>query len=792
MPSATASTMEFSHIQASEISTYRELRVRVFLDGNIQESQESTVDAGVHMWRELFSFDANSNSLCEIHVLARKRRFFCCAGGYKAIRKTRLQSVGELLVTRSDNGVVRLPLYDSTKTNGNGVIMGNVRFLIADALKDNLNYSSTRDSVSCNDGSGEAYLRSSSPEAVPSEKLSLVASESEVFTQVSLPPRPMAPTPPTSPPSASPTHYSPYVPPQPPPPALPSHGSFHQENLKPMFQLPQSDSLSSPPKSGVDRAPVDIETHGDAAMHPKYVSPPEILSRERVTVASSLIRKEDMSGLPPRGPSEIRRFSPVICEPPEDIASEGSAGVWLSVPPHATEPALHMLPIPPEVSEPTTLPQISITLARSSRSSSPLAASCESDVAVKRPNVHVNTGSATQALNVGSTLSPGFVDEPSYYPHSALSVSPPPVTATTNTSSSGLSPFSRASPGTAVTTPAASAASECPHDGLTSAPEYTARQRKERPTIDTSCVGPGGQVRRYRNGSVPPVHVPVKLRNASLDLPRRTEHERFEPNPSMYSIAPSIVPSMSPRHFRNSGDSRCSSLQRPGSRQGFAPGSHAPSIRREPLEFDEAQICLDTANPGEQELATFLKEVDAALSAIGTGSVAADGRAFLSVPSANSRHQSRKPSSQQLRADLSAAVRSHDREAAARTGFSLVARSHATPHPDAVPSRIGSPLSGQVDTVPRLFVSQLDMTSSSRPASPSRGRLQVPSFPVPRRVSPQPSSRQELAVGWVPPALVSASSRTREPIQLAPYNANVDGNETTTEGIKIELPNGST
>ncbi|KAF8843071.1 hypothetical protein BDN67DRAFT_257585 [Paxillus ammoniavirescens] len=785
MPSATASTMEFSHIQASEISKYRELRVRVSLDGNIQESQESTVDAGVHVWRELFSFDANSNSLCEIHVLAKKRRFFCCAGRYKAIRKTRLQSVGELLVTRSDNGAVRLPLYDSTRTNGNGVIMGDVIFLIADtyAPKDNLNGSSTRDSVSCKDGSGEAYLRSSSPEAVPSEKLSLVASESEVSTQASLPPRPMAPTPPTSPPSASPTHYPSYVPPQPPPPALPSHGSFHQEDLKPMSQLPQSDSLASPPKSGVDRAPVNIETHRDAAMHPKYVSPPEILSRERVTVAPSLIRKEDMSGLPPRGPSEIGRFSPVICEPPEDIASEGSVGVWLPVPPHATGSALQALPIPPEVSEPTTLPQISITLARSSRSSSPLAASCESDVVVKRPNVHVNTGSATQALNVGSTLFPGFIDEPSSYSHSALSVSPQPVTATTNTSSSGLSPFSRASPGTAVTTPAASAASERPHDGLASAPECTAKQRKERPTIDTSCVGPGGQVRMYRNGSVPPVHVPVKLRNASLDLPRRPEHGRFEPNPSMFSIAPSSSP-----------------RQRPASRQGFGSGSHAPSIRREPLEYDEAQICLDTANPGEQEVAAFIKEVDAALSAVINSSpaVAADGRAFLLVSSANSRlasrHQSRKPSSQQLRADLSAAVRSHDKEAATRTGFSLVTRSHATPHLDAVPSRIGSPLSGQVDTVPRLFVSQLDMTSSSKPASPSRGRLQMPSFPVPPRVSPQPSSRQELAVEWAPPALVSASSRTKEPIQLAPaagpHNANVDGNETTTEGIKLDILNG--
>ncbi|KIK94574.1 hypothetical protein PAXRUDRAFT_25860 [Paxillus rubicundulus Ve08.2h10] len=803
MPSATASTMEFSHIQTSEISKYRELRVRVSLGGNIQESQESTVDAGVHMWRELFSLqvrcshNANSNSLCEIHVLAKKRRFLCCAGRYKAIRKTRLQSV-EQLVMRSDNGVVRLPLYDSTRTNGNGVIMGSVIFLIADtyAPKDSLNYSSARDSVSCKDGSGEVYPRSSSPEAVPSEKLSLVASESEVSTQASLPPRPMAPTPATSPPSASPTHYPPYVPPQPPPPALPSHGSFHQENLKPTSQLPRFDCLSSPPKSGVNRTPVDIETHGDAAMRPKYVSSPENFSRELVTAASSLICEEDMLAPPPQVPWEIGSFSPVICKAPEDIASEGSASVWLPVPPHATEPALRTLPIPPEVSEPTTLPQISITLARSSRSSSPLAPSCESDVAVKRPNVHVNTGPATQALNVGSTLSPGFVDEPSSYSHSAPSVSPQPVTATTNTSSSGLSPFSRASLGTVATTPAASAASECPRDGLTSAPECTAKQRKERPTIDTSCVGPGGQVRKYRNGSVPPVHVPVKLRNASLDLPRRTEQERFEPNPSMYSIAPSI----SPRHFRNGGDIRCPSSQRPGSRQGFAPGSHAPSIRREALEYDEGQICLDTANLGDQEVATFLKEVDAALSAVANCSpaVAADGRAFLSVPSANSRlasrHQSRKPSSQQLRADLSAAVRSHDNEAAARTGFSLVARSHATTHPAVVPSRIGSPLSGQVDTVPRLFVSQLDMTSSSKPASPSRGRSQVPSFPVPQRVSPRPSSRHELAVEWAPPALVSASSRTKEPIQLVPvagpYNGNVDGNETTTEGIKLANPHG--
>ncbi|KAF9227130.1 hypothetical protein BS17DRAFT_814064 [Gyrodon lividus] len=789
MPSATAPTLELSHIQASEVSKHQELRLRVSLDGNIQESQESTLNAGVHMWRELFSFDADSNSLCEIHVLAKKRKFFCCPGRYKAIRKTRLQSVGELLVTRSSNGVVRLPLYDSARTNGNGVIMGNVILLIADttATKDTLKCSSTRDSVSCKDGSGETYLRSPSPEAIPSEKLSLVESESELSRRGSPPPRPMAPTPPTSPPSASPTHSPSYVPLQPPPSA--SHDAFTQQYqyLQPMSLLPQSAFVSPPPKPGVDRGPAGIETHGDAATHPKYVLSPGILSSESVTAASSLIG-EDMSGLAPRGPSDVGSFAPVICEPPEDVACEGSAGSWFPVPPHTTELAMQTLPAPLEVSEPTTLPQISITLARSSRSNSPLAPSCESDVTIKRPNVHVNTGSATQALNVGSTLSPGFVDEPSPYSHSLLLVSPQPATSTTNTSSSDLSPFSRTSMslGTAVTTPAQSAASERSKGGLPSAPGSPAKQRKERPTIDTSCVGPRGQVRQYRNGSVPPVHVPVKLRNASLDLSRCNEYEKFGPNPSMYSIAPSI----SPRHFRSGGESRCPSSQ-PASRQGFIPSTRAPSVRREPLEYDEGQICLDTANLGDQEVATFLKEVDAALSAVVNGSpaVAAEGRAFLSVPSANSRlvsrHQSRKPSSQQLRADLSATIRSHEKEGAARTGFSLVARSHASPHPDVIPSRVASPLSGQTDTIPRLYVSQVGVTSSSKPASPSRGAIQVPSFLAPQRVSPQPSSRQELAVEWAPPALVSsATSRTKEPMQLTPavglYNGNVDGNETTT------------
>ena len=42
-------------IQATEVSKYQELRLRITLDGNIQESLESTLDAGVHTWREPFS-----------------------------------------------------------------------------------------------------------------------------------------------------------------------------------------------------------------------------------------------------------------------------------------------------------------------------------------------------------------------------------------------------------------------------------------------------------------------------------------------------------------------------------------------------------------------------------------------------------------------------------------------------------------------------------------------------------------------------------------------------------------
>ncbi|KAF9241813.1 hypothetical protein BU15DRAFT_73158 [Melanogaster broomeanus] len=756
MPSATGSTLEFSHIQTSQVSKYQQLRVRVSLDGNGQESQDSSLDAGVHMWHEPFSFDANPNSLCEIHVFAWKRKFFCCAGRYKAIRKTRPQSVGELLDTRGDNGVVQLPLYNATKTDRHSAVMGNVIFLVSDmsAAKDSLTRSSTRGDVSCEEGS--TSFPSTSLEAVPSGKLSLVESESEVSRQASsLPPRPMAPTPPTSPPSASPTHYPPYIPPQ---SLVPSPDVFTPLYLQPMSQLPPSGFVSSKP-------PIpEIDTHGDATMRPKYVLSPGIRSNERDVAAPSLICEGDMSGLAPRGSSDLGTFTPVICEPPDDMAPEGLAEPWLPVLPHTTDS-------PREVSEPTTLPQISITLARSSRGNSPLASSCESDVTTKRPNVHVNTGSAAQVREVGSTLSPRFVDEPSSYSHSTLSVSPQPTTSTTNTGSCGLSPFSRTSmvesPDTAATTPASSAALERPMDDLASVHGSPAKQRKERPTIDTSCIGPRGQVRKYRNGSVPPVHVPVKLRNASLDLPRCNEYDRFEPNPSMYSIAPSI----SPRCIRN-GDLRCPPSQ-PPSRQGFSPSTRAASIRREPLEYDEGQICLDTANLGDQDLATFLKEVDAALSAAvvsGSPAVAADGRAFLSVvPGANSRlasrHQSRKPSSQQLRADLSATIRSPEKE-------------------DGISSRVA--LSGQADTLPRLFVSQGEMTSSSKPVSPSRGAMQIPPFTAPQRMSPQPSSRQELAVEWAPPALVSSvSSRTKEPmLQLTPaadpYNGDVDGNETIT------------
>ncbi|KIJ68043.1 hypothetical protein HYDPIDRAFT_25491 [Hydnomerulius pinastri MD-312] len=785
MPSATGSTLEFSCIQATEVSRYQELRVQVSLDGTIQESQESTLDAGVHKWQEPFSFDANSNSQCEIHVLAEKRKFFCCARRYKAVRKTRLQSVGELLDTRSSNGEVQLPLYDSARTDGNGVVMGNVIFIITDTN-------------SCRASGIEGSLRVPSLET-PSEKLSIVESESEVSETASRPPRPEAPTPPTSPPSASPSYCPPYVPSQPPPLGVPSHNVFTPQfpviypiafTSQPTSQLPQSDSVYPPPESGVDRPLAEIGTYGDAGVLPKTILSPRRSSGEGVMAAPSLICEERTPGFTPRGPAEIGSFTPILCEAPEEMPSEGSAQPWLSVAPHTTGPTTQILLTSPEVSEPTTLPQISITLARTSRSSSPLSLSCESDATYKRPNVHVNTGSPVQGLNVKATLSPGAA-EPSPFSRSAVSASSQPTTSTTNTSSSGLSPFSRSpladSPGTDATSPSAhSVASECAKDGLMSPPGSPGKLNRKRPTIDTSCVGPRGQVKKYRNGSVPPVNVPVKLRNASLDLPRHDEYERYEPNPSMYSIAPSV----SPRHFRSRGDITCPSSQAPASRQGFVSNSHAPSIRREPLEYDEGQICLDTANLGDQEVATFLKEVDAALSAVINGSpaVASDGRAFLSVPSAirgPASRQSRKPSSQQLRADLSATVRGRDdKEGAARTGFSLVATSHPSPHPGVIPSRVASPLSGQADAAPRLFVSQVEITTSSKPASPSRG-IRVPSFPAPQHMSPQPSSRQE----WSPPALLpSVSSRTKEPMQLAPAvdhtNGDVHGNEV--EGARVE------
>lgn len=669
--------------------------------------------------------------------------------------------------------------------------MGSVVFLIANTsvTNESLKHLSTRDSLSYREKSGTASLRSPYPEAV-SEKLTLVASESEAPT--SPPPRPMAPTPPASPPSAS-IHCPPNVPPQ------PLSQSFTPQYLQTTTQLPQCYFGYSPPKSGVDRIPAEMETYGDASVHPKYVFSPGILPDEIMTAASSLVDEDSLSGPAPQGSAEIGSFTPVICEPPEDIASEGSES-WSFVPLHTTESTF--LPTPSEGFDLGTIPQISITLAKSSRGNSPLAPStCDSDVTIKRPSVHVDTGSATHAMGVTPALSvsPGFVDELSPFARSAALASPQPKTSTTNTSSSGLSPFSRTSmvesPSTAATTPAQSAVSEGPKGALASAPGPNAKQRKERPTIDTSCVGPRGQVRKYRNGSVPPVHVPVKLRNASLDLPRCHEYEKFEPNPSMYSIAPSI----SPRHFKKSGDLRCPSSQSPASRQGLAPSARtrAPSIRREALEFDEAQICLDTANLGDQEVATFLKEVDAALSAIvnGAPAVAADSRAFLAVPGASSRlvsrHQSRKPSSQQLRADLSATVRSHEKESAARTGFSLVATSHPSARPDVNPSRAASPLSGHTDAIPRLFLSQVDKTPCSLPVSPPRSTVPASTFPLPQRVSPQPSTRQEL-VEWVAPSFASSiSTRAKEHLQLSrpgSYYGDVNGNENTPEVVRLETP----
>ena len=662
--------------------------------------------------------------------------------------------------------VIRLPLYNSTRTDPNGAAMGSVVFLIADpsVTNDTLNHLSTRDSV-YRDGS----LRFPYPEAVP-EKLSLAESESEVPT----PSRPMAPTPPASPPSASLIHCLPSFPPQPP---LPSPDVPTPQNLRTTAQLPQCDYFAySPPKSGVDRILPGVLTNGN------------------MTAVSSLV-EDELSGLAPQGSAEIGSFTPVICEPPEEIASEGSEA-WSFVPLHTTESTF--IPTPPDGYGHGTIPQISITLAKSSRGNSPLApSSCDSEVTVKRPSVHVNTGSATQATGVtpAQSVSPGCVDELSPFSRSAILASPGPRTSTPNTISSGLSPFSRTSmvdsPSTTATTPAQSATSEAPKDALTSAPGSLSKQRKERPTIDTSCVGPRGQVRKYRNGSVPPVHVPAKLRNASLDLPRTHEHEKYEPSPSMYSIAPSN----SPPHLKKNGDVRCPSSK--PSRQGLTQSARAPSIRREPLEFDEAQICLDTANLGDQEVATFLKEVDAALSVIVNGSpaVAADSRAFLAVPGATSRlasrNQSRKPSSQHLRADLSATVRSHEKENAARTGFSLVATSHPSPHTDVISSRAASPLSAHRDAVQRMFLSQVDMPSGSIPGSPSRSAMPPSAFPLPPRVSPQPSPRQEL-VEWVSPSFVSSvSTRTKERMQLSrpgSYYGDVSGNENTSEVFKLEVP----
>ena len=632
--------------------------------------------------------------------------------------------------------VVKLPLFDP-KTDKNGDKMGNVIFMITNRP---LARSDTRDDNSVRVSGTASPIEMISSEKEPSMEGRASPPPSNALTPVLL-----------RSPSDS-RHPSPRVPPQHSPTRV-SRDVFTPHTTSPSLltleshsQLPQVTAASSPNKSGVDQLPTEIQ----ALRH--------LSGRTSLAMGPSMAATREDS-VPCRSPVSPS-FISILSEPPEDLVPSIAVTPCLV---GESQPTEVLAPTVSRDAEPATFSQINIIISSSSRSGSPLSASGESVRINKKPSsvsgfLHVNTGTTGQGPHANAS---GQLGEPS------PTTSSHPATSTTHDSGvSRLSPFSRNSfldsPSTAATSPSLHSVD---------LPSSPGRPNRQRPKIDTSCVGPRGQVRKY---TVPPINPPTKLRNGSLDLPRHDQYEKFERNHSTYSIAPSV----SSRNFK-SGTERCSSTQRPASRQDYAASPRAPSVRREQLEYDDTQICLDTANLGEQEVAAFLREVDAALSAVTNRSAAAassDGPAFLSVPNTGriSSRQSRRPSCQQLRADVSAPIRvQNDWEGAVRTAWAVASQSS---HPDGMPSRLPTPLSSLIPRnlsfspdVPRLKPPSPDIDvnlgagplisvedtaekgairviSGSRTDSQLQGKVRVPFYPASQGPPPQPSSRWEIAV----------------------------------------------
>lgn len=695
MPTTFTSVVQFSHIRATKVSKYQKLRVQISLDGEVQESQESILDDNTHEWQEPFSFHADSNSQCEIHLVSKKKNFLCWSCGYKTVRKTGPHNLADLF-DASSNGVVKLPLFDS-KADKNGVITGDVIFMIAN--KPLVKRSNTRDTESLR-VSGTASVQAPPFEMVLSEKLPSVEAELELTGKGSHLPPPEAPTLNVSPlPLAS--RYTSYASPQPSPSGVPSPDVPTPQHLviPPILspdshsQLPQSATVPSSARRGVDQLPAGAQAHGSTG---GWL--PDAATSDRSPVfAHPSFEREELGGT--RNSPESTTFTGILCEPPDDLvpgvtvtSCAGSQGAVFADP------------------EPATFSQVNIIISSSSRSGSPLSPSDGSEGSSKRPHaasgfLHVNTGATSPVVRTGSLAQAG---------ERSPAADSQPTASTTHTSDiSCLSPFSRTS---VLSTPSTAATSPSSHS--VNLPTSPARQHKQLPKIDTSCAGPRGQVRKY---TVPPITPPTKLRNASLDLPRHELSEKLEYNPSMYSIAPSV----SSRNYKTPSE-RYPSTQRPASRQGHQASPRAPSIRREQIEYDDTQICLDTANLNEQEVAAFLQEVDAALSAMTSRSavVSSEGPAYLSVPNTGkaSGPQSRRPSRQQLRGDFVTHSRD-DWEGAVRTTCNAM----TSVHPDGPPSRFATPLLGPMNGSHSLLVpqntSRAKLTHSYTDVNPGTGPL---------------------------------------------------------------------
>lgn len=665
MPTTFTSVVQFSHIRATKVSKYQKLRVQISLDGEVQESQESILDDSRHEWREPFSFHAESSSQCEIHLVAMKKNFFCWSCGYKTIRKTGPHTLADLF-DASSNGVVKLPLFDS-KADKNGVITGDVIFMIAN--KPLVKRSNTRDTESLR-VSGTASVQAPPFQMVLSEKLPSMEAELELTGKGSCLPPPEAPTLNVSPlPLAS--RYTSYTSPQLSPSSVPSPDiPTPQHHVIPPIQspdshsqLPQSATVPSPTRPGVDQLPAGAQAQGGTG---GWLSDAATSGRSPLVAYPSFDRG-NLGGT--RNSPQSATFTGVLCEAPDDFVPD-------VIDMSCAEPPGAIFADP----EPATFSQVNIIISSSSRSGSPLSPSGGSESSSKRPHatsgfLHVNTGATSPVLRTGSLAQVG---------ERSPAADSQPTASTTHTSDiSGLSPFSCTS---VLGTPSTAATSPSSHS--VKLPNSPTRQHKQLPKIDTSCAGPRGQVRKY---TVPPITPPTKLRNASLDLPRHELSERLEYNPSMYSIAPS----MSTRNYKTPSE-RCPSTQRPASRQGLQASPRAPSIRREQIEYDDTQICLDTANLNEQEVAAFLQEIDAALSAVTSRSAAVslDGPAYLSVPNTGraSGPQSRRPSRQHLRGDFVTHARDNC-EGAVRTTCNAM----ASVHPDGPPSRFATPLLGPMN-----------------------------------------------------------------------------------------------